>query len=125
MLSMYRGGQQFAQIRDRFKELYPKETRLFTVEALRSMMFKILRVAIRRLSDQVFKNVRYNLPTLVKLEDQLVKNLINCSHCFQIRRMLIDLYRTQAGSRELLATLIEAINSYNSAGGGMKKSEGR
>ena len=50
MIDMYRAGHQIAQIRDKFCQTFPHDTRLFTIAALRSMFFKILRMAIRRLS---------------------------------------------------------------------------
>ena len=47
---MYRAGSQISQIRDKLCQTFPRETQLFSLAALRSMFFKILRKAIRRLS---------------------------------------------------------------------------
>jgi signal transduction histidine kinase len=123
MLDMYRAGSPFAQIRDRFRQAYPREREIFSIAALRSMFFKILRMAVRRLSQEVYKSGRNDLPELARLEDQLVKNIINCSECFEIRRLLVEVYVSEMCGRVLLTQLIGLINQYAEQGGGVKKSD--
>jgi len=67
LIDMYRAGHQIAQIRDKFCQTYPHDAKMFSIAALRSMFFKILRMSIRRLSQEVWKSGRTDLPELVKL----------------------------------------------------------
>jgi len=59
----------------------------------------------------------------VKLDDQLVKNIVNCVECFQLRRMILELHTIKGAPRELISKIINAINYYNDCGGAYKKSE--
>jgi len=118
---MYRAGARFAQIRERFMQHYPREKGLFTLKALRSMFFKIIRMSIRRLLSE-YEERRDILPTLTKLEDQLVKNIINCAECGAIRRILVEIYMSEVCAKAKLIQAILMINCYAKAGGGIKKS---
>ena len=123
MADMYRAGFSFVMIRDRLCETFPKESELFSVGALRSMLFKIMRMAIRRLQEEINKSEYAPVPALTRLKDQLVKNIINCQESFEIRKLLIDLHMCENYGPIKLTHLIEMINQYASNGGDIKKKD--
>ena len=86
------------------------------------MLFKILRQAVGKLKDVVHKGNRLSLPEMIKLEDQLVKNIINCTDCVELRKKLIRLYESENVDFKLVVQLIEGINSYSENGGNLKRS---
>jgi hypothetical protein len=49
LLALYRKTANVSQIRDRFQLVFPEDAAIFTVEAIRSKIFKILRVAIKKI----------------------------------------------------------------------------
>lgn len=124
MLRLYRTNNQLAQIRDQFKTQFPERSALFTTNSLRSMFIKLIRMAVRRLTHEVWKSGRRDLPPLVKLDDQLVKNLINSADCLEIRWLLIDIYQSaNPCNRELLVKTIFEINEYALRGGAVRKTD--
>ena len=89
------------------------------------MLFKLLRLAVKSLTNEVFKSGRQDLPRLTKLSDQLIKNIINCKETFYIRKLLINLYECEEGHcpRSILVNVVNSINDYSFNGGNFKKSE--
>lgn len=109
MLALYKKTPNISQIRDRFQLAFPYKAYLFSVESLRSKLFKILRVAIKRIDQLARESTNRSVPSLVKLNDKRVKAIINY-HEFRKTRLLI----LEAYSRSYdLRILHEAINDIN------------
>lgn len=68
LIYLYKNNFQFSYIRDFFKRCNQKEEDIFTVVAVRSKLFKILRAAIRKLY-YFIGNFGPSTPELITLDD--------------------------------------------------------
>jgi hypothetical protein len=65
---------------------------MFTVEALRSKLFKILRMAIKKIIESTKRSGSGMLTPLIRLNDSRVKMIINNHQFRKVRLLILDLY---------------------------------
>jgi hypothetical protein len=68
---------------------------MFTVEALRSKLFKILRMAIKKILESTKRSGSGKLTPLIRLNDSRVKMIINNHQFRKVRLLILDLYAKQ------------------------------
>ncbi len=72
---MYKKNYKIAVIRDLFHQKYPNDMHIFTVAALRSQIFRIIRMGIRKLY-YFIANFGRSLPEMIALDDNRVKAIL-------------------------------------------------
>jgi hypothetical protein len=64
-------------------------SQLFTIDALRSKFYKIMRATLRKI-DQFSHNPSNDIPAMIKLNDTSVKHVLRSADGLHVRLKLID-----------------------------------
>lgn len=110
MLTHYKKFHQLNQIRDIFKRNYPAQEEFFSVEALRSEFFKILRLSLRKVAIFCDKYGKNRVPTLVKLNDTHIKYILRSPNALKSRQLLVDNYLLEECNIPKLYETVTTIN---------------
>ena len=86
---------------------YPRQAQYFSVEAIRAMLFKILRQSISTLKKLINTQKQMDLPKIDKHKDQLIKNILICTESNNLRLKLIKFYESEKVDFNLVINIIE------------------
>lgn len=90
----------------------PKEQHYFTVEALRSMISKVIRVAIRKVNCFCQKFGPDRVPNLIRLNDVMIKSFLRAPEAHPARSLLLDIYLNDECDIRSLYQTVSAVNEY-------------
>ena len=95
------------QITDYLKEIFPKDRDAFSIVALRSQLFKILRKALRKLDTLINKYGSTRIPEFRKLNHYESRAIIYNNDGIDVRLLLLDIYCSQIYDERLIIDTIK------------------
>jgi hypothetical protein len=125
LVQLYKERYHFSYIRNYFQNVYPHDKEMFTVQSVKSKVFKILRVSVRKLYYFIANFGADQLPPLINLDDERVKTIVYSKETLDLRIALLNIYTLDYYDKHIVKGTISAIDEYFEAKEAMDELQGR